>query len=135
MSYPANQPGGQIWFQAIFDGGPSIGKVRRPVFNDRIITAAGNVNVEPYDYLILVKKTVGAATTVFLPLVSLWMRQPYGMTPLLIKDGKGDSDVNPITLTPAGSDLIDGLASWQLAGPYSAVQLRPLSDLTGWSVL
>lgn len=135
MTYPANQVGGQIWFNAIFDAGPSVGKIRRPIFNDRIVTTPGDVAVEPYDYMIVMKKTVSQATTITLPSIALWMRQPYGMIPLLIKDGKGDADVYNITITPYGSDLIDGLASWVIASQLAAVQLRPLSDLSGWSVL
>lgn len=70
----------------------------------RIITAAGAVTVNSTDNIIIINKTVGAATTVNLPV-------GVTNTVFTIKDGKGDALVNNITITPASGN-IDGLANY-----------------------
>lgn len=69
----------------------------------RVVTAAGAVTVTATDETVIVNKTVGAATTVNLP---------AGVTgrTYTIKDGKGDANVNNITITPAAGN-IDGAAT------------------------
>jgi hypothetical protein len=69
----------------------------------RVVTAAGAVTVGATDDVVIVNKTVGAATTVNLP---------AGVTKrrYIIKDGKGDAAANNITITPAAG-TIDGAAT------------------------
>lgn len=61
----------------------------------RVVTAAGAVTVSNLDDIILVNKTVGAATTANLPEIALKGRV------YTIKDAKGDANSNNITLTQA----------------------------------
>lgn len=69
----------------------------------RVVTAAGAVTVSATDDVVVVNKTVGAATTVNLPAGVTGRRYT-------IKDGKGDAAANNITITPAAGN-IDGAAT------------------------
>ncbi len=84
----------------------------------RTVTTPGPVTISPTsDYLIIINKTVPAATTVSYTCVA-------GFT-FLVKDGTGTDAANPITLQPA-SGTIDGTASFVMNGsapgmpPYEA---------------
>lgn len=134
MSYPDNQPSGQVNLYGWFDGGPTIGRIRRPVFNQRIITAAGGITLQPYDFEILFNKTIGAASSLLLLTAALWMRQPYGLLPIIVKDMKGDAGTNNIVITPAGSDTIDNQPTFTIAGDYGSITLRVNQTLDGWNV-
>lgn len=80
----------------------------------------GNATVQPNDGLISIGKTVGAATTVTLPLAS----QKVG--PVKIADFKGDAATNPITINTQGSDTFSGgLASWVISSDTGSVLLHP----------
>ena len=92
----------------------------------RVVTASGAVTVAVTDYLIVVNKTVAAATT-----VNLYATPGVGSS-LIIKDGKGDANVNNITITPAAG-LIDGSASYVLVASYQAATL--VYNGTSWSVV
>ena len=70
------------------------------IFQVRVVTAAGAVTITSADYIVVVNKTVGAATTVNLPAGVLGMY-------FVIKDGRGDAGTNNITITPAAGN-IDG---------------------------
>jgi hypothetical protein len=76
----------------------------------RVVTAAGAVTVGATDDVVVVNKTVGAATTVNLP---------AGVTKrrYTIKDGKGDAAANNITITPAAGN-IDGAGTLVLNTNY-----------------
>lgn len=72
----------------------------------RTVTAAGAVTMAAStDYIVVVNKTVGAATTVNLP------ASPSTGQYFIIKDGKGDAATNNITVTPAAGN-IDGSSSY-----------------------
>src|SRR5438128_1880636 len=100
---PENSVGGQIWSWTQIDAGPSIGWVRRPLYNDKYITTGTTYNVQPFDWRLLIDR---AATPfeILLPNVALWMRQPYGLFPIQIKDiGNAalvDISSTPITVSP-----------------------------------
>jgi hypothetical protein len=87
----------------------------------QIITAAGDVTVQPNDGLIILNKTVGAATNVNLPAAALKVGD------VKIVDWKNDSDVNNITLVPNGTEKINGLTGWKLAGQGASIILKPVS--------
>ena len=91
----------------------------------RVVTAAGAVTVSATDSIVVVNKTVGAATTVNLP---------AGVTGRVytIKDGKGDALVNNITLTPAAGN-IDGAGTYPMNLNYQAVTL--VYNGTEWNVI
>lgn len=74
------------------------------IVKTRVVTAAGAVTVAVTDLIIIVNKTVGAATTVNLP------ASPVTGTRFTVKDGKGDAAANNITVTPAAG-TIDGAAT------------------------
>lgn len=74
------------------------------VLATRVVTAAGAVTVALSDYLVVVNKSVGAATIVNLPAT------PVKGTQFRIKDGKGDANSNNITVTPAAG-TIDGAST------------------------
>lgn len=95
--------------KTLANGGPQIRTVR-------VVTAAGAITVAPAtDNIVVVKKTVGAASAVALP---------AGVTgqQFTIKDGKGDAGANNITITPAAG-TIDGAATLVMATNYQAVTL------------
>lgn len=89
----------------------------------QIVTAAGNVTVQPNDGLIILNKTVGAATSIILPAASTKVGR------VKVVDWKGDSDVNNVTFVPNGAEKIQGLASWKLAAPSASIDLSPVSGL------
>jgi hypothetical protein len=95
----------------------------------QIITAAGDVTVQPNDGLIILNKTVGAATNVILPAAALKVGD------VKIVDWKNDSDVNNITMVPNGTEKINGLTGWKLAGQGASIILKPVSGaVNGYAV-
>ena len=66
----------------------------------RVVTAAGAVTAATTDHMVEVNKTVGAATTVNMPACN----SNAGLQ-LIIIDGKGDANVNNITLTPSAGTI------------------------------
>lgn len=117
------------------DYGPTFGKVYRPVNQIRVVVAAGDYLVQPFDINLIFKKTVPAAFAVLLPDLDQWMRQPYGGFPLVIKDGAYNASTYPITLTPYGTQKVDTLASWSMAQDGVSVIVTPLQDRSGWTLL
>jgi hypothetical protein len=89
----------------------------------QIVTAAGDVTVQPNDGLIILNKTVGAATNVILPAAANKVGR------VKVVDWKNDSDVNNVTFVPNGSEKIQGLSGWKLAGQGASVILDPISGL------
>jgi hypothetical protein len=89
----------------------------------RVVTA-GTVTITNDDVMIVMRKTTGSPTPITLP-VGVANRT------LIFKDGKGDADVNPITITPA-SGTIDGAANLVLNVPRDSVTL--IHDGTEWTV-
>jgi hypothetical protein len=89
----------------------------------QIVTAAGDVTVQPNDGLIILNKTVGAATNVILPAAATKVGR------VKVVDWKNDSDVNNVTFVPNGSEKIQGLSGWKLAGQGASITLDPISGL------
>ncbi len=85
------------------------------------ITAGASYPSVATDKRILVNKTVGSATSIVLSAAS------SKQGPVLVKDIKGDADVNPITITFTGGDTADGLASVPINFPYGGYWFNPLS--------
>jgi len=102
----------------------SMRHIRGPlVFNTYKIITTGNYTVLN-ESLVIVNKTVGAATGITLPPSG----NVGGQRAILIVDGKGDSATNNITLTAAGTDVINGAATLVIGINYS---LTFLVDLGG----
>ena len=83
--------------------------------NPRVVTSAGAVTLVSTDYCVIIKKTIGAATTIDLPANIL------GET-FVIVDGKGDAAANNITIAPA-SGTINGGATYIINNNYGSITL------------
>ena len=97
----------------------------------RLVTVAGAVTVSADDAdIIVVKKTVGAATTVNLPAAA------DRSGPVKIVDGKGDALTNNLTIVPQAGESIAGTVDyqWIIDSNGGSVKLTPLADGTGWIV-
>jgi hypothetical protein len=121
------------------DSGPTFGRVYRPLNQKRIFTAAGNDTIQPYDQLVIYKKTVPAAFNVQLPDLALWLSQPWGLMDLILKDGARNSGTFPISVFPFGStQQIDGMnaatlvSGYKIQGDGASLILTPLADASGW---
>lgn len=108
------------------DGGSNVFTVALYPNGVRVVTAAGAVTVAKTDYIVVVNKSSGAATTVNLP------SSPVTGQKFIIKDGKGDAATNNITITPASGN-IDGAATFVIAVNYGGVEIA--YNGTQWNVL
>lgn len=97
------------------------------IVKTRVVTGAGAVTVSATtDYIVVVNKSSGAATTVNLP------SSPTAGLTFVIKDGKGDAATNNITLTPAAG-TIDGQATIVMATNYESQTL--VYNGTEWNLI
>src|SRR5258708_16262543 len=118
------------------DYGPTFGQVYRPVNQRRIETVAGNDTVQPFDQMVIYKKTVPAAFSVILPDLNLWMAQPYGGFDLIFSDGKGDAATNPITFIPFGTQTIEGInANFIMNTNGGTLVFIPAVNRSGWTLI
>lgn len=88
---------------------------------NKIVTAGAVYNSVNTDTRILIKKTIGSPTSIV-----MLTGASYGQ-PIIIKDAKGDADVNPITITFSGGENMDGLTSVVISNPYGSFCLNPLA--------
>lgn len=91
----------------------------------RVVIAAGAVTVATTDWLVVVNKTVGAATVVNLPAT------PTTGTEFVIKDGKGDANSNNLTVTPAAGN-IDGSGTFVMNVNYQSATF--VYNGSSWSI-
>ncbi len=110
---------GSAWLTPMYEGQG----ITRGV---RVVTAAGAITVTATDDLVVVNKTVGAATAVTLP------SSPVLGRIYTIKDGKGDAAANPLTLTPASGN-IDGAPDLVVATSYGSADV--FHNGTEWNVV
>jgi len=116
--------------------GPSLGWVQAQVGSQIYVTTGGNFIVPPGIQTVFVN--IAATVNVQLPLVSLWVREPYYQPAtafnrsLWVKDFGGHATSFNITVTCAGSDTIDGLNMFTIIQDFAVLRLYPLNDLTGW---
>jgi len=90
------------------------------IYQNTFVTSGATYDSVNTDTRIVVDKTVGSATSVV-----LLESAEYGQ-PVLVKDGKGDADVNPITVTFSGGELMDGLNEVVINTPYGFYWFNPL---------
>lgn len=92
----------------------------------KTLTAPGPYAAQPSDDVLIVKQLIAAAFTVTVD----WSQRA---NPLRIVDGKGDANVNNITITPlAGqSQLATVNYSYIIDGAGGSITLTPLPDGTG----
>ncbi|WP_315804029.1 hypothetical protein [Bradyrhizobium sp. SZCCHNS3002] len=96
----------------------------------RVVTAAGAVTVDAADADdIIIKKTVGEATSVTMPSALLTPKKPKK-----IIDGKGDANTNNIVISVASGDTLMSVlnGSYTIDGNGGMVELTPLPDGSGW---
>lgn len=118
----------------ITDGGSGRGSLRVLGLNATgamvlplaVKTTAGAYDVTATDYIVVINKASGEATTVNLP------GSPATGRVLIVKDGKGDAAANNITLTPAAG-TIDGGASVVITSNYGSVAV--VYNGTQWNVI
>lgn len=94
--------------------------------NVRVVTTAGAVTIVLSDSIVIVNKTVGAATITNLP------PEPATGVQYTIKDGKGDAATNNITLTPAAGN-IDGSGTYVMNVNYKNTSI--VYNGTQWNVI
>lgn len=106
----------------------TIGNLLGSAYTEQDITS-GDVTVQNADGLIKINKTIGAATSVTLPLASL------KVGPVKVVDWKGDAGTNNITIICSGSDKFNGnLSSWKIAADGGSIVFTPLKDGTGYAI-
>jgi hypothetical protein len=116
--------------------GPSLGWVQNQVLAQQYLTVGGNFTWPPGLQTLLVN--VAANVTIFLPTVSLWLREPFYQPAtafdrsIWIKDYGGNAGAFNITIASAGGNTIDGLATFTIIQNFAMMKLYPLNDLTGW---
>lgn len=96
--------------------------------NSRVFTGSGNTSFTN-ESSIVVNKASGAATAVTLPAMT---GSPLNSL-LTVVDGKGDAATNNITVTAAGSETINGAATYVIKANYGAVKLK--WNGTQWNVV
>jgi hypothetical protein len=111
-----------------------------PVQPELIVTVPGALVVPAFASRILLR---AAVTPITLPSVGAWV-SAQGANGLVkniaafdrsiwVKDLGGIASVgSPIVVNAAGSDLIDGLGSYQITIPFELIRLYVLTDLSGW---
>lgn len=116
------------------DYGPTFGNVYRPINPKRIVTATGQVVIQPFDVIVIIQQTIPGIFNLILPDLRLWMLYPYGGFDVILKNRNFGFDM---TVIPFGVQTIDGLANLTVGGGQGegAVVLSPLNDLSGWDTL
>jgi hypothetical protein len=117
--------------------GPSLGFAMLPIAPELMVTSAGPFVVPPFASRILLS---AACKSVILPSVAQWVQAlppQFNTTAfdrsIWIKDLIAAASAGgPIVITPAGSDTIDGLASYSIITPGDLIRLYPLTTLDGW---
>lgn len=93
------------------------------------VITSGDCIVQPNDGLIIINKTVGAATAVTLPSSLVKVGK------VKIVDFKGDAGTNNITVNPDGSETFNGGAtSWVISGDGASAVFDPIPTGLGYAV-
>ena len=120
------------WVKTYF--GPTVGWVMIQASSILEVTSAGTTNVPAGTTLVTVNVagsvTLQLATSIPSPTPPL---QPTAIagSPLTIVDIGGHATATPITILPAGAQLIMGQASIQITNDYGSFALVPL-EAGGW---
>jgi hypothetical protein len=93
------------------------------VRNTRTVTS-GDTAQAATDRVIIINKAVGARTTVTL------QATPAKGTTLIVKDGRGDANINPITIAPTAPARIDNAGSATISIPSGWLEM--IYDGANW---
>jgi len=104
------------------DGGQGINEG----VNFRLVSSGTVVNLNKADNFVVVNKVISSSTTVNLP------TNPFQGELHVVKDGKGDSAFNNITVLSAPF-LIDGQSSYLVNSPYGSVNI--LFNGLSWNII
>lgn len=111
-----------VWSQVSFASLISAGQTYQ-------VITTGNCTVAVNDGLIIINKTVGAATAVTLPASATKVGK------VKIVDFKGDAGTNNITVTPNGAEKFNGAAAtWVIGGDGASVVFDPIPSGLGYAV-
>jgi len=92
------------------------------------IIASGSVITLTQDtHRIVISKSTGSATSVNLPV------SPYLGQEILIKDGKGDADINNITVSPPSGLTLDGEGAFILRQRYQSMHF--MYNGSNWNII
>lgn len=94
-------------------------------YTPTFVTSGAAYDSVATDTRILVNKAIGSATSIVLLGSNLYTQ------PVLVKDLRGDADVNPITVTFSGGNTMDGLSSVIINNKYGYFWFNPLMA-GGW---
>lgn len=86
--------------------------------NTSLVTTAGPVVMGATDLVVILAKTVGAATQVTLP------ANPTPGRRAVVWDANGDSETNAITIVGAAGEIINGASSLTVNTPYGVAALQ-----------
>ena len=117
--------------------GPTIGWLMLPVVPELEVTSTAALTLQPYTSRVLLKVAV---TQINLPKVTNWVLAQYQANQaafdrsIWIKDYGYNAQAHNITITPFGTDTIDGLPTFTMLNDGDLIRLYPLTSLTGWYV-
>ena len=92
-----------------------------------IVTTGSIFNPTQNNHRVVFNKTIGAPTLVNLPSGTFIGQE------LIIKDGKGDAIINPITILPPSGQMIDGETRILMRQNYQSFTFLNLG--TSWSII
>lgn len=119
--------------------GPSIGWIETALTTVLSVVAGGTTTILRSTTLVLVN--FNGAVTIQLPSAKSSAAGDNVIpglavaTPITIVDAGGFANANNITITPFGSETIDGLASIAINSNYGAFVLRPNLTSGGWTLM
>lgn len=93
-------------------------------YTPTVVTFAQSPYMPLISDTVLLVDTTGGAVVIAMPL-SATRLTATGYLPLVVKDDKGSSAVNAISVTCAGAELIDGLTAYPIDAPYTSVNFQP----------
>jgi hypothetical protein len=102
------------------------------VENRKVLTKNTNYNLVVTDSVLLIDTSAGDVGINLLTSVSAWDATTSAGQQFTIK--KITTDVNKVTVTPAGVETIDGNTSYDLLGP-NLTSITFISDGSNWHVL
>lgn len=95
-----------------------------PGYTPTVVTFAMSPYTPVITDTVLLVDTTGGAVVISMPLSAARLTAA-GYIPLTVKDDKGNSAVSAIAVNRAGAEFIDGLTSYLIDSPYTAVTFMP----------